>query len=86
MGFNMSISSINEEAILSFLTSTLFIRSKGKVYTYVKNELQRVKKKGNYIVVGKLFNYKKLVLVPEGKLSNTQARKIADVVAIQLLS
>ena len=82
----MSISSINEESILSFLTSTSFIRSKGKVYTYVKNDLQQVKKKGNYIVVGKLFNYKKLVLVPSKKLSNTQARKLADVIAIQLLS
>lgn len=78
--------SINEESILSFLTSTSFIRSKGKVYIYVKNELQQVRKKGDYIVVGKLFNYKKLVLVPSSKLSNTQARKLADVIAIQLLS
>lgn len=83
MRFNMSI---NEESILSFLTSTSFIRSKGKVYIYVKNELQQVRKKGDYIVVGKLFNYKKLVLVPSSKLSNTQARKLADVIAIQLLS
>lgn len=70
----------NTTKILSYLNTWMFSRINGVLH----HDNVKIVKRGDYICKGGYIFGTKLVKIPSSELSNAQARKIADAIAIIL--
>ena len=78
----MSIKEINAEAILSFLDSSAFVREAGKTYYQKVDKNQLIHLSRGWIKFGK----EPLLKVPVFKVSNNQAKKLADACTVYIFN